>query len=224
MSNPMQHSRRRLLAATLSMLGASIVGPFKPALAAHRVPTPPQSRGPFYPDRIPLDSDNDLVTVKGRPAPAKGEITSVVGRCLDEKERPLRNAHIEIWQCDAFGRYHHPWDRRDAPLDANFQGYGRFVTRDDGAYRFRTIKPVPYPGRAPHIHFAIRGPSFEPLVTQMYVKGAPENDRDGILNSIPDARGRRSVMVAFEPRADAPGELIARFDIILSGDGRYAKG
>ena len=110
------------------------------------------------------------------------------------------------------GRYHHPRDRRNAPLDENFQGYGRSRTGAEGLYRFRTIRPVTYPGRPPHIHFTIRGPEFEPFVTQMYVKGAPENDRDWILNRIRNPVRRASVLVPFEPHPDLPEQRVATFD------------
>ena len=133
----------------------------------------------------------------------------------DHRGRPVPGARVEIWQCDVNGRYHHPRDRRDAPLDENFQGYGRSRTGTEGLYRFRTIRPVTYPGRAPHIHFTIRGPGFEPLVTQMYVQGAPENDRDWILNRIRNPVRRARVLVPFEPHPDLPEQRVARFDIVL---------
>lgn len=178
--------------------------------------TPAQSRGPFYPLELPLDLDNDLVQVTGQPDMANGEISNVIGRVLDDRGRPVREAVVEIWQCDANGRYRHPGDLGNKPEDPGFQGYGRFVTGKEGTYRFRTIKPVPYPGRAPHIHFAIRAPGFEPLITQMYVQGAPENRRDWILNSIHDTRARASLIVEFAPNpARADSSLLARFDIVL---------
>lgn len=216
--------RRRVLASSLSTLGVLAVTPLTRLHAAGLTATPPQTRGPFYPARIPLDSDNDLVVVKGQSGIAKGEVSNVAGRVLDERGRPLSGVRVEIWQCDAHGRYHHPGDRRNVPLDFNFQGYGQFTTAADGGYRFRTIKPVPYPGRAPHIHFTVSGPGIEPLTTQMYVAGAPENDGDWILNSIRDARTRESLIVAFTPDAETPGELLAKFDLILVADGRFAKG
>ena len=207
MLRSINHTRRRLLSASLWALGSS-------ALAAPlQILTPAQTRGPFYPRQLPLDKDNDLVTVAGRPGLARGEITHIVGRVLDQQGRAAPHARVEIWQCDANGRYHHPGDRNDAPLDPNFQGYGHFVTGADGAYRFRTIKPVPYPGRTPHIHFAISAPGFKPLVTQMYIAGVPENERDWILNNIP-AKARQSVLVALAPWEGGP-ELIGNFDIVL---------
>jgi protocatechuate 3,4-dioxygenase beta subunit len=155
-------TRRQIIRAVLSAYSLALLGRVPAAAAAQRLRTPQQSRGPFYPTQLPLDRDNDLVTVAGRAGSARGEVTSVVGRILNERDRPISNARVEIWQCDANGRYHHPGDRRDVALDSNFQGYGQFITGSDGAYRFRTIKPVPYPGRAPHIHFAISGRDFEP--------------------------------------------------------------
>ena len=217
-------SRRRALGGSLSVLGLIAMAPIARSYAAALMATPAQSRGPFYPVRLPLDSDNDLVHVQGSTGIAKGEISNVVGRVLDTRGRPISGMRVEIWQCNAQGRYHHPGDRRDVPVDPNFQGYGQFTTGADGGYRFRTIKPVPYPGRAPHIHFTISGPGIEPLTTQMYVAGAPENDGDWILNRIRDARARESLIVPFAPSADTPGELQAKFDIVLIADGRFGKG
>jgi protocatechuate 3,4-dioxygenase beta subunit len=209
-------TRRRVIGAVLSV-GFALARPNPLALASHMMRTPPQSRGPFYPLQLPLDRDNDLVTVAGRSGVAKGEITHVVGRMLDEHGRPVSKARVEVWQCDANGRYRHPGDRGGAAADPNFQGYGEFVTAGDGAYRFRTIKPVPYPGRAPHIDFAISGPGLEPLVTQLYVAGAPENERDFLLNGIADPSLRQRLIVPFERDPSLPGrELIARFDIVLA--------
>lgn len=216
MTQNIDSGRRRLLGAAVSVLGLGLIG----GAAYGRVPTPPQTRGPFYPVELPLDRDNDLVRIKGHGGIAGGEISNVVGRILDENGRPVREARVEIWQCDVNGRYHHPWDRRNAPLDPHFQGYGQFVTGADGGYRFRTIKPVPYPGRTPHIHFTISGPGFEPLITQMYVEGAPGNEGDFVLNRIRDPKARASVIVPFERVGDSP-ELLARFDVVLAADGRF---
>lgn len=210
-------ARRRLLGATLSTVAVTLAGGTPLALASHVMRTPPQSRGPFYPLQLPLDKDNDLVTVAGRSGVAKGQVTHVVGRVLDEHGQPVAKARVEIWQCDANGRYRHPGDQGGAPQDPSFQGYGEFMTGSDGAYRFRTIRPVPYASRAPHIHFAIRGPRVQPLITQLYVEGAPENQRDFLLNGISDPDARRSLVVPFERDPALPsGELVARFDIVLA--------
>jgi protocatechuate 3,4-dioxygenase beta subunit len=183
--------------------------------AAALVPTPRQTKGPFYPLTLPLDQDNDLVRVAGAARPALGTVTHVAGRVLDRNGRPLPDARVEIWQCDVNGRYHHPGDGNPAPEDSGFQGYGATSTDADGAYRFRTIKPVPYPGRTAHIHFAVSGPAFDPLVTQMYVAGEPGNAEDGILNRI-DATARERVVVALAPAPEIePDALKGVFDIVL---------
>jgi protocatechuate 3,4-dioxygenase beta subunit len=207
--------RRHLLGGTVAGVALAMLRGTPLARAAHVPRTPPQTRGPFYPMQLPLDRDNDLVAVSGRSGVAKGQIAHVVGRVLDDHGQPLGRARVEIWQCDANGRYHHPGDRRSTPEDEGFQGYGEIVTDADGAYRFRTIKPVPYPGRTAHIHFVISGQGFDPLVTQMYVAGEPGNADDGILNRI-DATARERVIVALTPTPEIEaGALQGTFDVVL---------
>lgn len=212
MMTPVDVNRRRLLAAAVS---AGALGPLG-AHAVERLLTPAQSRGPFYPIELPLDSDNDLTRVQGRDGMAKGEIVELFGQVVDRNGRPVGGVQVEIWQCDVHGRYHHPGDRRDVPLDPNFQGYGRFVTGADGGYRFRTIKPVPYPGRTPHIHFHLSGPEMAPLTTQMYLKDAPQNARDFLFNRLRDERARASVLVDFVTDARAAQAApVGRFDLVV---------
>ncbi len=187
--------------------------------AAPLVATPVQTEGPFYPTDWSGDVDNDLVVVTGEAAHAQGRIAHILGRILDTSGAPISDAAIEIWQCDATGIYWHPrdthWLRK---RDAGFQGRGRARSDAKGAYTFRTIKPVAYPGRTPHIHFAITAPGRTPLVTQMYVAGEPLNARDGILNGIRDARQRDSVIVRLEPGEGIEAQALAgTFDIMLSG-------
>jgi protocatechuate 3,4-dioxygenase beta subunit len=184
------------------------------ALAQSLMVTPAQTEGPFYPDRLPLDQDNDLIIVAGHNAPAAGEITHLTGRILDLHGNPLRGVVIEIWQVDHNGHYIHSADA-STKNDANFQGFGRFETGQTGEYRFRTIKPVPYPGRTPHIHVKLRKGGRELLTTQLYVQGHPLNERDGVLRSIRDPKQRASVMIPFLPSKEYHGELAARFDIVL---------
>jgi protocatechuate 3,4-dioxygenase beta subunit len=145
--------------ALLGVTGALATSAALPAVAAGLIATPPQTSGPFYPLSLPLDADNDLVMIDGRPDRASGTLLHLAGRVLDPEGRPVRGIRVEIWQCDAFGVYHHARDRR-GPADANFQGFGRTTVDDQGAYRFRTIEPVPYPGRTPHIHLKVAGPGF----------------------------------------------------------------
>jgi protocatechuate 3,4-dioxygenase beta subunit len=204
-------SRRRVVAAGLSLAGLAAGR----AAAAALQPTPRQTPGPFYPAKIPLDSDTDLVRVAGRAEPAAGIVSHVFGRVLTEDGRPMKGVAVELWQCDAFGLYHHPREPRGG-AGPNFQGYGRTTVGAEGAYRFRTIKPVPYPSRTPHIHFAVSGPGMRRLTTQLYVAGEPRNEGDFVLARIRDPQARASVIVPFAPAPDLEaGALAARFDIVL---------
>jgi protocatechuate 3,4-dioxygenase beta subunit len=180
--------------------------------------TPPQTEGPFYPNRLPLDTDNDLLIVNDSITPAVGEVTHLTGRILDARGNPLRNALVEIWQCDGKGVYLHTADSgpKAAQRDSNFQGFGRFLTASDGSYYFRTIKPVPYPGRTPHIHFKVKRQGKELLTTQCYVKGHPGNQRDGIYLSLRDAKAREALTVDFTAVPGSKiGEMAAKFDMVL---------
>ncbi|GIW95017.1 MAG: protocatechuate 3,4-dioxygenase subunit beta [Pirellulaceae bacterium] len=186
------------------------------AFAEELVLTPRQTEGPFYPNRLPLDTDNDLLIINDNITAAVGKITHLSGRILDRSGRPLRNVLVEIWQVDSRGVYLHEGSANRDQRDANFQGFGRFLTGTTGEYYFRTIQPVPYPGRTPHIHFAIKAPGREKFTTQCYIKGHPQNEQDGIFRSIRDPRQREAVLVDFVPIPDSKiGELAARFDIVL---------
>lgn len=185
------------------------------ALGKALQPTPRQTAGPFYPDRLPLDTDNDLVRVDGAQAQAAGDLTWVSGRVLDVSGRPIRNALVEIWQVDRNGVYLHTQSAGRERRDSSFQGYGRCRTGEGGEYQFLTIKPVPYAWRTAHIHFAVQPGNSERFITQLYVKGEPRNAEDRILNSIRDPAARDAVIVDFLPIAGRSGELAARFDIVL---------
>ena len=186
------------------------------AFAEELVRTPRQTEGPFYPDHLPLDTDNDLLIVNDGITPAVGEVTHLTGRILDASGSPIRNALVEIWQCDANGAYLHSGTGNEDRRDKNFQGFGRFLTGSSGEYYFRTIKPVAYPGRTPHIHFAIKVPREERLTTQCYIKGESRNERDMVLRGIRDEKQRASVQVPFEPIKESKiGELAAKFDVVM---------
>jgi protocatechuate 3,4-dioxygenase, beta subunit len=187
------------------------------AFAEELVRTPRQTEGPFYPDKLPLDTDNDLIVVNDALKPAVGEITYLSGRVLDARGEPVRNALVEIWQCDGHGIYLHSGSKNSGRTrDPNFQGFGRFLTGSSGEYLFRTIKPVPYPGRTPHIHFALKTPGAEKFTTQCYIQGEAGNERDGVLKGITDPKARSSVIIPFTPLPKSrAGELAARFDIVL---------
>jgi protocatechuate 3,4-dioxygenase beta subunit len=172
--------------------------------------------GPFYPPKLPLDTDNDLIIVNDLITPAIGEITHVNGRVLDAKGEPVKNATIEIWCVDCNGVY--LADRSNqAKFDANFQGFGRFLTSSTGEYYFRTLKPVRYPGRqAPQIHFKIKKTGQKPWTTQLFIKGYPGNEQDGVWRRIGDENARESVTADFLPlKGSQIGELGAHFDIYL---------
>ncbi len=214
MSQKIYRPDRRLFLTTFTLGAAAFTT--RGLFAEELVRTPPQTEGPFYPDRLPLDQDNDLLVVKDSITPAVGQVTHLTGRVLDAKGQPVRGAVVEIWQVDNNGAYLHSRDPNLGKRDRHFQGYGRFETGSTGEYRFRTIKPVPYPGRTPHIHVKVRKGERELLTTQCYVKGEALNQRDGIYRNLRDPRAREAVTVAFEPMKESRiGELAARFDIVL---------
>lgn len=184
--------------------------------AQELVRTPAQTEGPFYPNHLPLDTDNDLLIINDKITPAVGEITHLSGCVLDARGTPIRNALVEIWQVDNNAAYLHTNTSNRDKRDANFQGFGRFLTGSTGEYYFRTIKPVPYPGRTPHIHFKIKKGEKELLVTQCYVRGHPGNEKDGILRTMKDPKLREAILVDFTPIKESRlGELAAKFDIVL---------
>jgi len=186
------------------------------AFAEALIRTPAQTEGPFYPDHLPLDTDNDLLVINNSITPSVGEVTYVSGRILDARGYPMRNAVVEIWQCDANGAYLHSKTGNKEKQDKNFQGFGRFVTGSTGEYLFRTIKPVAYPGRTPHIHYKIKRGGKELLTTQCYIKGHPGNEKDGVWKGIKDEKARAAVSVDFLPlKGGRAGELAATFDVIL---------
>ncbi|HET8550224.1 MAG TPA: protocatechuate 3,4-dioxygenase, partial [Bryobacteraceae bacterium] len=160
--------------------------------------------------------DNDLVIVNNAVTPAVGTIVQLSGRILSPSGEPVRNAVVEIWQVDNNGAYLHSGSSNRDRRDKNFQGFGRFETGSTGAYRFRTIKPVPYDNRTPHIHFAIDRSGRRALTTQLYIRGEPLNEKDGIFRSIRNPRDKDALLVEFNPIPQSRiGELSARFDIVI---------
>lgn len=209
---PSLNRRRFLNRFALSSAFFTTAGAFAEQLTL----TPRQTPGPFFPSDLPLDTDNDLLILNDSFTPAVGQVIHLSGRVMDKKGNPLRNAVVELWQVDANGIYLHPRGGDRSKLDKNFQGYGRFLTGSTGEYYFRTIKPVPYPGRSPHIHFAVKTKGQAKFTTQCYLKGDPRNERDFIFRSIRDPKVKASVLVDFKP---IPGtktnEEAGRFDVVL---------
>ena len=206
--------RRELLRLTTGVAGALLTAPIaRWGHAADRLLTPSQARGPFYPRQFPVDKDFDLTTTAGTSGVAFGQIVTVSGQVTDRSGAGQPGTLIEIWQVNGHGRYHHVDDPSDKPIDPNFQGYGAVLTDAEGRYSFRTVKPIAYPGRAPHIHFALTPKTGRSLVTQMYVAGSPENEADFLLSSIRDKNQRNSLIVSFATVGG--GELQGQFDIVL---------
>jgi protocatechuate 3,4-dioxygenase beta subunit len=207
---------RRAFLRSLPLGVAAFTTPGLFAEELELVRTPSQTEGPFYPTRLPLDTDNDLIIVNNSITPAVGTITHLSGIVRDAKGKPVRNALVEIWQVDSKAAYLHPRSANYAKRDTNFQGFGRFLTGMNGEYYFRTIKPVRYPGRTPHIHFKVRKGREELLTTQCYIKGEPGNARDGIFRSIRNEKARNALLVDFVPvKGSRIGEVSARFNIVL---------
>ena len=208
-----EFSRRRFLGG-LALGAAMLSAPG--AFAEELTRTPAQTEGPFYPDKLPLDTDNDLLILNDAITPAVGTVTHLTGKILDARGEPVRNAVVEIWQCDAHGAYLHTRSGNGDKRDGNFQGFGRFLTGSTGEYYFRTIKPVPYPGRTPHIHYQVKVRGKDKFTTQCYVKGEPGNARDGVFNGIRDVKARDSLVVDFAPIKESRiGEVAASFNIAL---------
>jgi protocatechuate 3,4-dioxygenase beta subunit len=208
----MDTSRRLILAATAGLL------PLRVSLAASLAATPAQTEGPFYPTSFPADTDNDLVQVRGQAAQAMGTVLHLQGRVLDSNGRPIDGARVEIWQCDAQGIYDHPRQPSRERRDQAFQGYGRLLVKSDGTYGFRTLKPVAYPGRTPHIHLKVATPEGRSLTSQFYIAGYPSNESDGIFRAAArDPQQRALIEMRLTPAPGLePGALATAMDIVVA--------
>jgi protocatechuate 3,4-dioxygenase beta subunit len=211
-------SRREILRMSTVLASAALVFTTIPAAQAAGLPrTPGQILGPFYPLKE-LPRTADLTSVPGRTGRAAGQVLNVMGRVLNVAGEPVRDATVEVWQANAYGRYTHPSDTNPAPLDPNFDGSAVIVTDSQGRYRFKTIKPAAYPAgpnltRPAHIHFQLSGRQ-DRLVTQMYFENDPFNDKDPFLNSA----GRKQLLITklLDPSPEfEPGSKTVMFDIVL---------
>ena len=199
------HRRRFLQSMAIATAGFTLPGTFAEALTL----TPQLTEGPYYPDHLPLDKDNDLLIIGDSITPAVGTITHVGGRVLDNRGEPIRNALVELWQADNNGAYLHSRGAQEITRDPHFQGYGKFLTGSDGAYKFRTVKAGLYAGRTRHLHFGITLPGRRLFTTQLFWREWPKladgtpwsitNARDSVLNGITDAAQRDSVIKTFTP-------------------------
>jgi protocatechuate 3,4-dioxygenase, beta subunit len=203
---------RRFFAAGL---GAALILPPR-AFAATLATTPQQTEGPFYPVNFPTDMDNDLVQVRGQAAQAMGTVLHLEGRVLDTSGRTVPGALVEIWQCDALGIYDHPRQPGRERRDAAFQGYGRMLADAEGRYRFRTLKPVAYPGRTPHIHFKVATAGSH-LTSQFYIAGEAQNERDFVYREAArSAQQRERIEMRLQPASGLePGALATSMDIVV---------
>lgn len=215
MSHALWLPDRRLFLGSMGAFGAALFTT-RGLFAEELMRTPAQTEGPFYPNHLPLDTDNDLLVINDTITPAVGQITHLTGRVVDAAGRPIAGAAVEIWQCDSNGAYLHTESGNADRRDGNFQGFGRFTTGRSGEYYFRTIKPVAYPGRSPHIHVKVKLGDRDLLTTQCYIKGDPGNPRDGVWRHLPDDAARAAVTIDFAKIPDSRiGELAARFDLIV---------
>jgi protocatechuate 3,4-dioxygenase, beta subunit len=203
---------RRFFAAGL---GAALILPPR-AFAATLATTPQQTEGPFYPVNFPTDMDNDLVQVRGQAAQAMGTVLHLEGRVLDTSGRTVPGALVEIWQCDALGIYDHPRQPGRERRDSAFQGYGRMLADAEGRYRFRTLKPVAYPGRTPHIHFKVATAGSH-LTSQFYIAGEAQNERDFVYREAArSAQQRERIEMRLQPASGLePGALATSMDIVV---------
>ena len=205
-------SRRNFFAK--SILGCASLYSAPGLFAELLTKTPSQAEGPFYPNKLPLDTDNDLLILSDNITPGIGEVTHLSGTITDIKGNPLKNALIEIWQVDGKGAYIHTESAGYDQRDKNFQGYGKFLTSLKGEYYFRTIKPVSYPGRTPHIHVRVSLENKILLTTQLYVAGESRNNNDFLLNRAGDHKDL--LVTKFTPlKGSKINELQAEFNIIL---------
>ena len=208
--------RRNFLRSALA--GSAALFTVPGALAEALTRTPRDVEGPFYPDNLPLDTDNDLLVVNDKITPAVGAVSYLGGVVMDTRGQPLRNAVVEIWQVDNQGIYLHSKANGQDKRDRNFQSYGRFLTGSRGQYHFRTIKPPAYPGRTPHIHVAVSHRNKRILTTQLYIEGEKQNANDFLYKRLGggDPKLQKLVTIPFNPlEGSKTGELTARLDLVV---------
>jgi len=205
---------RRHALATLA--AAPLVMPLARAdsLAHEVAPTPAQTLGPFYPrtaSERPAHAGADLVVVDGSRVITKGVPLYLTGRVVTRAGQAVAEALVEIWQCDANAIYHHPDGGDEARRDPAFQGYGQTRSDAAGTFHFRTIKPVPYPGRTAHIHVRIQSESAGSLATQLYLPAEPGNERDVLYRHLNPAQRAQVALDLEPPVSDHPLARATRY-------------
>jgi len=186
---------------------------------AKLIPSATQTAGPFFHVGLLRPEWADL-THGGK---AQGEKISLEGRVTDGDGEPMTDTIVEIWQANAAGKYAHPDDAQDKPVDKNFRGFGRALTDKDGIFRFITVKPGTVPGRgnalqAPHIAMSLAGRGLQHhLFTRVYFAGEALNKSDPVLSSIEDPALQKTLIA--EPKGNANGSAVWRFDVVLQGKG-----
>ncbi|MCP5083378.1 MAG: intradiol ring-cleavage dioxygenase [Alphaproteobacteria bacterium] len=195
-------NRRTLLAGAA---GLALSTPLQAAVL-----TPRQTAGPFYPEAIPAESDMDLTQFSG--GMAQGEVIEISGAVFSEKGNPLPGTVVELWQANAYGRYHHSGDDSPEPRDPHFQGFGAVSADKQGAYRFRTVLPGLYPGRTRHLHFRLVRDGRPALVTQMYFPGENGNARDGLFNWLGSEEAQQAATARLMVASDRSK---LRFDFVM---------
>lgn len=211
MTEPRRSFLKRILAGGVALSAAAsraTSGPLKP--------TPPEIEGPFYPVTPQKDKDFDLTRVEGVDGTAKGTPIIIEGRVVDETGEPIEDATVDLWQANTFGRYRHPHDPNDAPLDPAFQGWAIVPSGKDGSFRFKTVFPGTYPAaegwtRPPHIHYKVSKRGYVELVTQMYFPGHELNEKDLLIRR--KTRKEQALMVANQVGEDPE---TYRFRIVLA--------
>lgn len=213
---PLIAHRRRIVISTAALLAA-------PTLASSRRTMASMTEGPFYPPRAWRaqwpDWDADLSRVRQRDGSslvARGELLGLEGQVTDSGGRLIDGAEVEIWQCDAMAQYRHPSvARRPGEFDPGFQGFGAALSDSQGRVRFRTIRPVPYPGRTPHIHVTLRHASFGELTSQLFVAGEVGNDRDFLWRRLRDEDRDMLAMTLVGAPADSGLRWMARQPLVV---------
>ncbi|MFO1281067.1 MAG: intradiol ring-cleavage dioxygenase [Burkholderiales bacterium] len=200
-----RQGRRGVLRAALALSLAPLA---PPARGQSLEPTPRDAEGPFYPRSFPADVDADLTRIAGRAGVAKGTPLELTGTVATTDGAPLAGAIVELWQCDAYGTYHHVGET--GRLDPDFQGYGRTIADADGRFAFRTIRPVPYGGRPAHLHFKLAHPRARSLTTQLYLNGESSERYAAMF-----ARERERLEIAPAASTREPGALAAHYRFVL---------